>query len=64
MALIRLNFQETGMQKCTATERGPRPAARVGYHSGKGLATAIRWADCRSDFRRFISPDETSYRAE
>lgn len=51
MALIRLNFQETGMQKCTATDRGPGPAARFGYHSGNGLATAIIMADCR-DFGR------------
>ena len=40
------------MQRGTPTARGPRLAARVGYHMGLGLATTFTWADCR-DFGRF-----------
>ena len=29
------------MHEGTPTDRDPSPAARVGYHSGKGLATTI-----------------------
>jgi hypothetical protein len=29
------------MHEGTPTDRGPSPAARVGYHSGKRLATTI-----------------------
>jgi hypothetical protein len=43
----RLNFWEAGMHEGTPTGRDPSPAARVGYHSGKGLATKITCADCR-----------------
>lgn len=35
------------MHKGTPTGRGPRPAARVGYHMGIGLATTFTRADCR-----------------
>jgi hypothetical protein len=41
------------MHEGTPTGRDPSPAARVGYHSGKGLATKITCADCR-DFGRCL----------
>jgi hypothetical protein len=36
-----LNFWEAGMHGGTPTDRDPSPAARVGYHSGNGLATTL-----------------------
>ncbi len=35
------------MHKGMPTGRGPRPAARVGYHMENGLATTFARADCR-----------------
>lgn len=35
------------MQTSTPTVQDPRPAARVGYHMGIGLATTFAWAECR-----------------
>ena len=43
------------MHRGTPTARGPRLAARVGYHMGKGLATTFTWADCRDFWERLYS---------
>ena len=42
------------MHEVTPTVRDPRPAARVGYHMGKGLATTFTMADCRDFGRGFL----------